>query len=334
MHTPKISVIVPVYNVELFLKPMLESVLNQSEKSLEIIAVNDGSTDGCAQILDDIAATDPRVVVVNKKNGGLSSARNAGLEHVKGKWIAFADSDDWLSPLALETWFKQAEQEDLDFLLGNGFKFTHDPTIEAAPENGLLKAEAWDRIISGEEWIVHSVEAKRWPHNAWLQFINAEFARNNNFRFKEGMVHEDILWTLDLALCALRVNFCPDPFYGYRQNPNSIINSPSQKSIIHRAESYIEVFDGLVAVAYGCDRKKLRKVLFRHLNHEVANFMKLVRKKIVDSNIKRGLAKQALRPRLMLSMLQGTTNIRELWRVIRYWLFLYQIILLAKLSGK
>jgi glycosyltransferase involved in cell wall biosynthesis len=326
--TPKISIIVPVFNVENYLVTLLESLLNQTEKSIEIIAVNDGSTDSSGKILHDIAEKDTRLLVINKQNGGVSSARNAGLEHAKGKWIAFADGDDWLHTSALETWLKQAEEHNLDFLLGNRFRFTSNPvTTELSPDNILLNQAPWDKIITGKDWIIKCMASDKWPHNVWLQFLNCEFVRNNNLQFKEDIVHEDILWTLNLALCAQRVGYCPSPFYGHRLTQDSIITSQSQKSILYRAASYIEVFHGLITAASINKQKVLHQALLRHLNFEVANFMVLMRKKTNSPEAKYKLAKKMLKPKMMLSMLQGVSNTRELWRVIRCWIFLYQIIL-------
>lgn len=99
---PLISVIVPVYNVEAFLRPCADSLLNQSYKNLEILLVDDGSTDGSPSICDEYAAKDPRVRVIHKENGGLSSARNAGMDAANGVYIAFLDSDDGISPRFIE----------------------------------------------------------------------------------------------------------------------------------------------------------------------------------------------------------------------------------------
>ena len=96
MTTPLISIIVPIYNVELYLRRCLDSVLNQTYTNLEIILVDDGSPDGCPQICDEYAAKDKRIAVIHKENGGLSDARNAGLDICKGKYISFIDSDDWV----------------------------------------------------------------------------------------------------------------------------------------------------------------------------------------------------------------------------------------------
>jgi glycosyltransferase involved in cell wall biosynthesis len=102
----------------------------QSGVSLEIIAVNDGSTDNSQSILEDAAHRDSRLVIVNQPNKGLSAARNTGIAWATARWVAFADGDDWLAPDALSTWLQQAKQQQVDLLIGNGFAFTTPPNYQ------------------------------------------------------------------------------------------------------------------------------------------------------------------------------------------------------------
>ena len=119
----KISVIVPVYNVEKYLEKCVESILNQSLKDIEIILVDDGSPDNCPQICDEYATKDSRVKVCHKQNGGLSSARNEGLKHVSGEYYMFVDSDDWLDSETCEVTYNYAKQNDADCLM---FSYTKE----------------------------------------------------------------------------------------------------------------------------------------------------------------------------------------------------------------
>lgn len=110
---PTISVIVPVYNVEPYLRQCVDSILGQTFRDFELILVDDGSPDGCPAICDEYAKMDSRVKVIHKENGGLSSARNAGLDVAKGKYIAFVDSDDWIHPEMSETMQNRMQQHYL-----------------------------------------------------------------------------------------------------------------------------------------------------------------------------------------------------------------------------
>lgn len=127
MNSVDISVIVPVYNCANYLTDLLDSLRSQTGVSLEIIAVNDGSTDHSLALLEQVAHIDSRLVIINQQNQGLSEARNVGIAKAKGNWIAFADGDDWLAPHALSTWLQQVKQQKLDVLIGNGYQFSSNP---------------------------------------------------------------------------------------------------------------------------------------------------------------------------------------------------------------
>ena len=119
---PLISVIIPVYNTEAYLERCLVSVLSNTYRDLEVICINDGSTDGSLEILNAFARQDERVTVIDKKNGGLSAARNDGLRRATGEWIAFIDSDDWIHPRYFETFLSVAPDRSVDIVIGDMFR--------------------------------------------------------------------------------------------------------------------------------------------------------------------------------------------------------------------
>lgn len=299
----------------------LTSLLNQTGISLEIIAVDDGSSDRSLELLQQAAQQDSRIVIMSQTNRGLSAARNRGIEQARGRWIAFADSDDWLDPQALKTWLEQAEQQQLDFLIGNGFVFSADPAAQfAASVKPLLRRQPWGKVLSGREWITHSIAIGEWRHFAWLQLIRREFLDRSKIRFVEGMVHEDILWTLQLALAAQRLGFCAAAFYGYRTNLQSITNDSSLNAHVRRARSYLLIMDRLAQTAnsQSADRV-LRGALRRHNNRQSKNFLKLARQKIDDPAIKRELWLEFLERRLGREIFKGASNPAGLWRALQCW---------------
>ena len=115
----KISVIIPVYNCKMYLRQCIESVINQDEKNIEIILVDDGSTDGSSSICEEYAKKDKRITFVHKKNEGVSVARNVGLKNAKGKYIAFVDADDYINPKTYSKAFEHMEKNNLDLLIWN-----------------------------------------------------------------------------------------------------------------------------------------------------------------------------------------------------------------------
>ena len=119
MKQPLVSVIVPIYKVEPYLRWCLDSIVKQTYTNLEIILVDDGSPDGCPQICDEYAARDKRIVVIHKDNGGLSDARNAGLDICKGEYISFIDSDDWVANIYIEAMLKATITNNAEMVVGN-----------------------------------------------------------------------------------------------------------------------------------------------------------------------------------------------------------------------
>ena len=122
MPQPLVSIIVPIYKVEPYLRRCLNSIVNQTYTNLEIILVDDGSPDGCPQICDEYAAKDKRIVVIHKKNGGLSDARNTGLDICKGEYISFVDSDDWVDEGYIEKLLSFTQKENADIAIGENIR--------------------------------------------------------------------------------------------------------------------------------------------------------------------------------------------------------------------
>ncbi len=153
-----------------------------------------------------------------------------------------------MSP-TLETWHRHADSAELDLLIGNSFHFAEHPNESNAPRV-LLDRQPWDEVISGVDWIIRAVTAREWPHRAWLQLVNSKLVRRLGARFIEGMGHQDIPWTMQLALAARRVGFVRDPLYGYRMNLASVMNDPSKAAVL-RAGSQLHPRDS----TYRCNRK-------------------------------------------------------------------------------
>ena len=140
---PAVSVIVPIYNVEKYLAECVDSILGQTFQDMEIILVDDGSLDSSSQMADDYAVRDQRVKVIHKENGGLSSARNAGMKIARGEYIYFCDSDDYISLDAIEILYETATKNDLDMVLFNGDSFVDKNDIG---NKALEKRANWGNV--------------------------------------------------------------------------------------------------------------------------------------------------------------------------------------------
>ncbi|WKV48876.1 glycosyltransferase [Dickeya fangzhongdai] len=319
-----LSIIIPVYNCEDYIPGLFASLLKQTTLAMEVIVVNDGSTDSSLTLLQAIASADPRVVLLDQPNQGSSAARNAGLARARGEWIGFVDADDWIPDDLLSTWLAQAREQQVDVLIGNAFGFRHDPHQEA--DNRLLHKQPWGQVISGDQWIVHCVNNHEWPHFSWLQLIRKSMIDANKLRFVQGITHEDIVWTTEVALSAKRIGFCDSPCYGYRRNLNSVTQSQSIDKLVFRAQSYVYVVNWLVSMA---DRQTanplLSEALLRHAKSESRNLFGLLRKKISHSPVRRELARRVFDNRLHRALFRRCGNFRSWWYAMRFTtlMFLY-----------
>ena len=222
----KVSIIVPVYNVELYLQECLETLIDQTLLEIEIICVDDGSTDDSLKILKDFQKLDNRIVVIEKKNGGLSSARNAGLSVARGEYVCFLDSDDYLEQKALLELYNLCRKERLDILY-----FDAVPLFES--EEGAIRhqyyqsyyerKEDYSKVVKGYELYNLLEQNGDFRSSACLQIARTKFLRDNNLQFYEGIVHEDNLYTIQSMILANRVCHIPIPYYHRRLREESIM---------------------------------------------------------------------------------------------------------------
>ena len=208
-----ISIVIPVYNVEKYLKDCMESVLAQTCTDFEVILVDDGSTDDCPGICDAYAAQDTRVQAIHKANGGLSDARNAGTEKAAGEWILYLDSDDYLEKNALETLAKLQQEYQSDIVIAN-YSYLYDDHEETAETQYRMTTE-FDNPSAMEALITGKIQ-----NFAWGKLIRTDIAKKH--AFPKGKIFEDHYWTHEVFAEADAVVFSPVPLIHYRQRNNSI----------------------------------------------------------------------------------------------------------------
>ena len=227
-ENPVVSVIVPVYNVEKYLSDCLTSIQSQTFKDIEIICVDDGSTDSSLDILRQAAEADPRIQVLVQKNAGLSAARNAGIHAARGKYLYYIDSDDMLELDALQFLVERTEEYDLDCILFGGktcFE-SEDLSVQHREYDDYYHySAAYTEPMKGADLLVQLTRSGEYRCQACMQFVKAELVHDNGIWFYEGIIHEDELYSLALMLRAQRCVALPEQFYLRRIREGSIVVS-------------------------------------------------------------------------------------------------------------
>lgn len=219
-HNSKISIIVPVYNVEHELSRCVDSILNQSYTNIEVILVDDGSTDRCPSICDAFVMKDRRVRVIHKPNGGLSSARNAGLREASGEWILYVDSDDYILNDSCERLIAVGAKYDCDIVSADAIR-----EFNGGREYMVHGSLADGKCYPSRDFIIKTVKPCEWYAPAWLNLYKRSFLIENNLFFVEGLLHEDMEMQPRVFLAAKTVAYCAYPFYRYVDRASSIMNA-------------------------------------------------------------------------------------------------------------
>ncbi len=250
-----ISVIIPVYNVEQYLNRCVDSVINQTYKNLEIILVDDGSTDNSGKICDEYALKDNRIMVVHKKNGGAGSARNAGLDIAKGEYIGFVDSDDYIEPDMYEFLYDLLLQNKADVSCCNMFDYKDGSYIPSSnlQMDGFFNLEQMDGFFNLEEVLCLKGGLYVW---------NKLFLRNSigNLRFNEKLKFgvEDLYFNFEILKKIKNIIFSKKAKYYYWDNRNSLTRKKQHKRQKRQILDLIEFYDE--AIKY-CKENKMRKVI-------------------------------------------------------------------------
>lgn len=268
MESPMFSIIVPVYNTEMYLKQCVESILTQNYKNFEIILVDDGSTDNSASICDEYAKLNKNVVVIHKENGGLADARNVGLLRSFGKYILFVDSDDFIAKSSLESVARFVSNRELDIVFLKGYKYFDENNVQELDENIYLSEI--NNKLQLQEYIS---KLKKLPGSACTKLINREFALRNDLFFIKGIYHEDIEWFIKMIKKVENFDVLNIAYYYYRQNRSgSITNKVTSKHI----NSMIDIFEmHAVKSAYESEDKYINNYLAYEYIITLALYMKL-----------------------------------------------------------
>lgn len=225
MDKPKVSVILPVYNVEKYLRQCLDSIVGQTLKDIEIICVDDGSTDSSFEILQEYAQKDKRVIAVRQQNGGAGAARNNGLRMAKGECLSFLDSDDFFEPDMLEQAYNQLKADDAQFVV-----FRSDQYREDLDEFVQVRWTLREKEIPVYRPMNHRTFTgnifKVFVGWAWDKLYDAEFIRKNQLFFQEQRTSNDLLFVFSALVLADRITIVDKVLaHQRRNNPDSLSNT-------------------------------------------------------------------------------------------------------------
>lgn len=243
----------PIYNVEKYLKRCINSIINQSYKNIEIILVDDGSTDNSNRICDEYAETDKRIKVIHKKNGGVASARNEGLDSSRGKYICFVDGDDWIEKNMVEILLKELKIHKANIVRCNTYELDNKPNEEWISTNELI----FDNILNG------NISAY-----VYLLMIKSDIIEK--IRFDEKMsILEDTYFLLNLLVIKEKIIFLDDKLYHYEMNDEGL--TLSSKNARNKIKGLIE-YKGKVIKLLN-ENNLYTKEREKALNAVVANFI-------------------------------------------------------------
>ena len=234
---PVVSVVVPVYNVEQFLEECVDSVLAQTFQNYEIILVDDGATDNSGDICDKYAENDSRVRVIHRKNGGLSAARNTGLDAANGEYIYFLDSDDYIKANTLETLVAAATKDKSDVAFFDAFVFFTD--CEEDPNAYKYERSQKYETSKGQQMLKALLATDEYRTAVPLMLFKTDYLLKNNLRFREGILHEDELFTFLVYNANGIVSHCHEEFYARRMRAASIMTG---SSMLKRYESMYKIY--------------------------------------------------------------------------------------------
>lgn len=254
----KISVIVPIYKVEDYLDRCVQSIQHQTYENLEIILVDDGSPDACGRMCDQYAEKDRRIQVIHKQNGGLSDARNAGIEKAAGEYVAFVDSDDWLEPKMYEVLYHTIKKYDAD-IAECSYRNVYADWVkeETACTGNVVEADAVSALGAMLDW-------KYFKPTAWNKLYKRSVI--GDIRYPKGKLHEDEFTTYKYIYQAKKLVYIDFSFYNYnRTRADSIMGEGFGEKNLDSCEAFRERMDFFAQHGLGQLEKKMNDIYCWHV---------------------------------------------------------------------
>lgn len=232
---PKVSVIIPVYNVEQYLERCLDSVINQTLQDIEIICINDGSTDGSLEILQRYAKKDSRIILVNQANKGIGITRNIGLGLARGEYLAFVDSDDWIDLKTFEIIYKKFQETQADIIQFDFNSYYYNGQFQGHQKySDRLKKYYKCKINNNTIFKLSDVITKDFKHISlvvWDKMFSTKFIKDYNINFSPTKIGEDNIFSIASYIFANKILYVQYPFYNYCSRKGSAVNKLSNDNL-------------------------------------------------------------------------------------------------------
>lgn len=286
MESIKVSVIIPVYNTAEYLFEALSSISNQSLRNIEIIAINDGSSDNSARVLEDFSLLDNRLKTITfKENKGVSISRNVGISEAKGEYIYFFDSDDLLVENCLEECYNKSVETDTDFLIFDGVSFAQDGLNNELGLNYQLTKALTKEKYSGTSLLSTLNAHKTYSCSVCLCFIKKAYLIKSKLEFYPGILYEDVLFTIQLYMLANSVTYIKNDFFRRRIRPNSTMTAKvTQKTINYRFVVCKELIKAKNRFTDSENRKQINIQVRNMMNYLIKNLLKSADIKLLAHN--------------------------------------------------
>lgn len=328
MSKEKVSIIVPIYKVEQYIHRCIDSILNQTYKNLEIILVNDGSPDNCGAIIEAYQETDRRIYVYHKENGGLSDARNYGMQKVTGEFTMFVDSDDWLDHHMVETMVQYSRKYEAD-IIQSAFYYAYDKALFIDHRYDYPNKEPI--VLDNKSLMYELIKNNIVKNFAWGKLYRT--TKIKTIPFKKGVIFEDVFWAhhvMHEVDCYVMIY---DPFYYYYQRDDSIVATYTLKNLdiirglqerhqfIEKNYDYLQ-HDSYQLILNTCfthyrllnmhrhldDRKTYQKRITHYINSHIHEFKRAVK---TENQLKVQLLLFTIHPSLMILFQKLVTGLQK-----------------------
>lgn len=321
MHStqpPLLSIITPMFNAGSMFDEFMQALLAQTLTNMEIIIVNDGSTDGSGERAEAYAQQHSHVSVINQSNGGVSRARNAGLKVARGKYVTFPDADDTMNPAMYQTLVDMAERDNLDVAQCNAEWFfqSSQRTQPLIPHDRLTSTD----VMSGPAWLNKALQTHRYLHVVWLGIYRRELIEQINLTFEPGLHHQDIPWTTEFMFNAKRVRYTDQMLYRYYLHNASISNRKrtGQRNVEYQRH-YLKIAQMLEEInARYRDKVRIYSVFHYQITREALSVCHSIRREPEES-ARQAMIADVFATQTHKRMLRNARGIRQ-WYQLLLWL--------------